>query len=67
MTLVELLFFLLPLFLSGFFGKVIFRHVGSWGALPGVVLGFGVWALLWALLNRALRRKPTNRDDVTAK
>ena len=67
MTLIELLFFLLPVFLSGLLWKFIFRDMGSWGALPALVLGFGVWALLGALLNRTLRRKPANRSDGTVK
>ncbi len=67
MNLFELLFFFLPLFLSGLFWKVIFRHMGSWGALPAFLLGFGVWALLWALLNRTLHRKPRNGNDGAAK
>jgi hypothetical protein len=57
MTLIELLFFLLPVFLSGILWKVIFRHMGIWGAVPALVLGFGAWALLLALLSRTLDRK----------
>jgi hypothetical protein len=61
----ELLFFLLPLFLSGFFWKVMFRHMGAWGGLWSLLLGFGVWVLLWVFLNRTLRRKSAHKGNRT--
>lgn len=57
MTLIELLFFLLPVALSGVLWKFVFREMGARGALPAFILGFGVWTLLWVLLNRAGRKR----------
>jgi len=67
MTLIELLFFLLPVFLSGILWKVSFRHMGIWGAVPSLVLGFGAWVLLWAILRRTLDRKPAKGSNNTPK
>jgi hypothetical protein len=52
MTLIELLFFLTPFFLIGLLWKVIFWHFGSWGAVPAIALGFGIWGSLWATIRR---------------
>ena len=67
MTLIELLFFFLPVFLGVFLWRFVFRTMGSWGALPAFIVGFGVWAVAWVLLQRRFRKKPTGRsDDATA-
>ena len=60
-TLIELLFFLLPVLISGLLWNSVFRFMGSWGALPSCVLGFGGWVVLWVILHRTLSRKSAIR------
>jgi hypothetical protein len=61
MTLIELLFFLVPVLLSALSWKFISRNMGAWGALLAMIVGFGVWALVWMLLSRKLRNKAAAR------
>jgi hypothetical protein len=63
MTLFELLFFLIPVFLSFLLWKVIFWHFGLWGTIPAIVLGVGAWVSLWAILDLALDKKAAARPD----
>jgi hypothetical protein len=55
-TLIELLIILLPIFLSFLFGKLLFRYLGWWSVLPGVILGFGSVALIFWILIRFFDR-----------
>jgi hypothetical protein len=60
MNAIELLFFLLAVFLSVSFGKYFFGHIGWWGVLPGGILGFGsVWLFLVVL--RAVAPGPAGK------
>jgi hypothetical protein len=62
MTLIELLWFLIPVLLSSLlWGTVLWRY-GLWGVIAAVVLGIGVWVALWAILNRALNKRARGKD-----
>jgi hypothetical protein len=61
MTLIELLFFLTPFFLTGLLWKIIFWRLGPWGAVASIVLGFGMWGLLWATIRRWGKRSADRR------
>ena len=52
MSLIELLWVSFPLFLSFLIWKYFFQHLGWWGAVPSLVLGCGLFALLNVVLIR---------------
>ena len=49
-TLIELLILLLPIVVSIVLSRVFFRHIGWWGVLPAVGLGFGSVAMILCVL-----------------
>jgi hypothetical protein len=50
MNIFELLFLVLALVLSYLFGKYFVSHIGWWGVVPGIILGFGlVFAFLFII------------------
>jgi hypothetical protein len=60
MNVIELLVFLLALFISFLFGRFFFAYIGWWCVFPGLILGVGtvglILVLLWKLLP-PLRKK----------
>jgi hypothetical protein len=58
MNLIELVSFLLTIFLSVLLGRSFYRHVGWWGAGPGILLGFGSIIGFWKVV-RAGEKLPT--------
>jgi hypothetical protein len=60
MNVIELLVFLLALFISFLFGRFFFAYIGWWSVFPGLILGVGtvglILVLLWKLLP-PLRKK----------
>jgi hypothetical protein len=57
MNIVELLLFVLALAFSFLFGRYFVSHLGWWGILPGILLGFGLVFSLVNLLHRLRSRQ----------
>jgi len=53
----EILFVLLSLLLSFLFGVYFVGKIGWWGALPAVILGFGLVAGLLVAVKKLLGRR----------
>ena len=67
MTLIELLFFVLVIFLSILFGKFFWRYIGWWSVIPASVLGFGsvisFVGLVGKLLDKLILPRRSKKGD----
>jgi len=61
MNLVELLSFLLAVFLSIYLGTKFYGQVGWWGAIPAILLGFGSVIGFWKVVHLLLDRRNRSR------